>query len=237
AFALFVTALLINVATISNDNLQDLKTGQLVGATPWKQQVALVIGVIFGAIVIPPILDVLNKAYGFGGAHGLPAPQATLISTLAQGVIEGKIDWSLIGTGVLIGCVVIAIDEFGRISRRFRLPPLAVGLGIYLPASATAPAVIGAVFGAVYNHWVKGKPNAEPARRLGVLIASGLIVGESIFGVALAGLIVATNTASPLAIVGDSFANWASLLGIVAFVAVPFFLYRWIGLRARRMAS
>lgn len=237
AFALFVTALLINVATISNDNLQDLKTGQLVGATPWRQQVALMIGVIFGAIVIPPILDVLNKAYGFGGVHGLPAPQATLISTLAKGVIEGKIDWSLIGIGVLIGCVIIALDEGGRISGRFRLPPLAVGLGIYLPASTTAPAVVGAFFGAAYNNWVKKKANAEPARRLGVLIASGLIVGESIFGVALAALIVSTGKPMPLAVVGDSFANWASLLGIVAFVAVPFFLYRWIGLRARRMES
>ena len=237
AFALFVTALLINVATISNDNLQDLKTGQLVGATPWRQQLALVVGVIFGAIVIPPILDVLNKAYGFGGIHGLPAPQATLISTLAKGVIEGKIDWSLIGAGVGVGCIVIAIDEFGRISGRFRLPPLAVGLGIYLPSSATAPAVVGALFGAFYNNWVRNKPNAEPARRLGVLIASGLIVGESIFGVALAGLIVATSKASPLAVVGDSFANWASLLGVIGFVAVPFFLYRWIGLRARRMES
>lgn len=192
---------------------------------------------IFGAIVIPPILDVLNKAYGFGGIHGLPAPQATLISTLAKGVIEGKIDWSLIGAGVGVGCIVIALDEFGRISGRFRLPPLAVGLGIYLPSSATAPAVVGALFGAFYNNWVRNKPNAEPARRLGVLIASGLIVGESIFGVALAGLIVATSKASPLAVVGDSFANWASLLGVVGFVAVPFFLYRWIGLRARRMDS
>ena len=234
AFALFVTALLINVATISNDNLQDLKTGQLVGATPWRQQVALMIGVIFGASVIPPILDVLNKAYGFGGLHGLPAPQATLISTLAKGVIEGKIDWSLIGAGVLVGCVIIAVDEAGRITGRFRLPPLAVGLGIYLPATATAPAVVGAVFGALYNRWVRARPNAEMARRLGVLIASGLIVGESIFGVALAGLIVASGKASPLAVVGPWFANWASLLGIVAFVAVPFFLYRWIGLRAGR---
>ncbi|HEY5341374.1 MAG TPA: oligopeptide transporter, OPT family [Candidatus Aquilonibacter sp.] len=235
AYALFVTAIVINVATISNDNLQDLKTGQLVGATPWKQQVALIVGVIFGALVIPPVLVVLGKAYGFGGIHGLAAPQATLISTLAKGVIGGQINWSLIGVGVLVGCTVIAIDEIGRISRRFRFPPLAVGLGIYLPASTTAPAVLGAVFGALYNRWVSTKPNAAPAKRLGVLIASGFITGESIFGVLLAGVIYVSNNPTPLAIVGDGFAPAANVLAGIAFIAVPLLVYRWIGLRARSL--
>jgi len=236
AYALFVTAVIINVATISNDNLQDLKTGQLVEATPWKQQVALVVGVLFGAVVIPPILNLLNKAYGFGG-HGLPAPQATLISTLAKGVIQGNIDWSLIGVGAIVGGLVVAADEVGRMTRRFRLPPLAVGLGIYLPAATTAPAVVGAIFGALYNRWVAKKPNAAAARRLGVLVASGLIVGESLFGVGLAGIIVASGKASPLAVVGDWFTNWGSLFGVIAFVLTPWLLYRWVGIRARRLAS
>jgi putative OPT family oligopeptide transporter len=236
AYALFVTAVIINVATISNDNLQDLKTGQLVEATPWKQQVALVVGVLFGAVVIPPILNLLNKAYGFGG-HGLPAPQATLISTLAKGVIQGNIDWSLIGAGAIVGALVVAADEVGRMTRRFRLPPLAVGLGIYLPAATTAPAVVGAVFGALYNRWVAKKPNAAAARRLGVLVAAGLIVGESLFGVGLAGIIVASGKASPLAVVGDWFTNWGSLFGVIAFVLTPWLLYRWIGIRARRLTS
>ena len=102
AFALFVTALMFGVATISNNNLQDLKTGQLVDATPWRQQVALVLGVIFGALVIPPILDLINTAFGFQGAPGakanaLAAPQAAIISTIAQGVLGGNLDWGLIG--------------------------------------------------------------------------------------------------------------------------------------------
>lgn len=237
AYALFVTAVLINVATISNDNLQDLKTGQLVEATPWKQQVALVVGVFFGAAVIPPILNLLNKAYGFGGVHGLPAPQATLISTLAKGVIQGQIDWTLIGVGALVGAVVVAIDELGRVTGRFRVPPLAVGLGIYLPAPTTAPAVVGAVFGALYNRWVSGKKNAAAARRLGVLVASGLIVGESLFGVLLAGLIVFSGKAAPLAVVGDWFANWGQILGVIAFLVTPWLLYRWIGGKARGLPT
>lgn len=235
AYALFVTAIVLNVATISNDNLQDLKTGQLVGATPWKQQVALIVGVIFGSIVIPPVLVVLNKAYGFGGPHGLPAPQATLISTLAKGVIGGAINWNLILIGAIVGAIVVAVDEIGRRSGRFRFPPLAVGLGIYLPAATTAPAVVGACFGALYNRWVRNKPNAPAAKRLGVLIASGLITGESLFGVALAGLIYFSGKSSPLAIVGDAFAPYANILAGIAFFAVPFLVYRWIGLRARAL--
>jgi putative OPT family oligopeptide transporter len=228
AYALFVTAVLLNVATISNDNLQDLKTGQLVDATPWRQQVALVIGVLFGASVIPPILDLLNKAYGFGGGpHALPAPQATLISTLAKGVIQGQIDWKLIGMGVEIGIGIIIVDELLRARTRFQLPPLAVGLGIYLPATTTAAAAVGAFVGWAYNRWVAKGPNAAIAKRVGVLVASGLIVGESLFGVLLAGVIVATGKATPFAVVGDSFQAIAMPLGGIAFAVVTFALYRW----------
>ena len=235
AFSLFVTAVVLCVATISNDNLQDLKTGQLVHATPWRQQFALVIGVIFGAIVIPLILDLLNAAYGFAGtahagAQALPAPQATLISALAKGVIGGQAPWGLIGWGVVAGIGIIVIDEaLVRItSSRMKLPPLAVGLGIYLPPATIFPIVAGALIGRAYNSFVERRPNAEPAKRLGVLLASGLIVGESLFGVLLAAIIVFSKKSTPLALVGDSFANAATIIGGIAFVLVGFVLYRWV---------
>jgi putative OPT family oligopeptide transporter len=242
AYALCVTALLLNVATISNNNLQDLKTGQLVGATPWRQQVALIVGVIFGAIVIPPVLNVLGESDRFGSPT-LPAPQATLISTLAKGVIEGHIDWGLIGVGVCVGVLIVALDEIGRLSGRFRLPPLGVGLGIYLPSAATAPLVLGAIGGTLYNRWVKGKPYGEPARRLGVLIASGLIVGESIWGVVYSGIVFGAqqhwfrvaDPASPLNVVPASFGVVAQVLAALGFVLVPFFLYRWIEGKAAKI--
>ncbi len=192
AFALFVTAVILNVATISNDNLQDLKTGQLVGATPWRQQLALVFGVIFGAIVIPPVLDLLNRAYGFAGSpmHGitaqpLAAPQATLISALANGVITGQLPWNLIGLGALVGIAIVVVDEVLRRTARRQFPPLAVALGIYLPMSVTAMVVVGAFAGKAYDRWASARRNPDVARRLGVLLASGLIVGESLFGVIL----------------------------------------------------
>jgi putative OPT family oligopeptide transporter len=244
AYALFVTAVLLCVATISNDNLQDLKTGQLVDATPWRQQVALVFGVAVGALVIPPILNLLNKGYGFAGAPNLhnaiaqplPAPQATLISALAKGVIGGQIDWSLIATGAVVGALVVAVDELLRKTKGAALPPLAVGLGIYLPASTTAPVVAGAVIGWLYNRWAAREGN-DRAKQIGVLVASGLIVGESLFGVLLAGLIVSTGRAEPLALVGDAFTNASTALGAAAFALVTGALFRWAGTLSRSCAS
>ncbi|MEH3106084.1 MAG: oligopeptide transporter, OPT family [Sphingomonas fennica] len=219
AYALFVTSIVFAAATIANDNLQDLKTGQLVGATPWKQQAALMIGVLAGAAVIPPILNLLNHAYGFAGAPGadparaLGAPQATLISALAKGVLGGGLDWSLIGIGAGLGVVLIAIDgALGR-AGRLRLPPLAVGIGIYLPGSATLAVTAGAILGHLFE-----RRHRDPAvQRAGVLLAAGFIVGESLFGVALAGLIVATGSGSPLAIVGEGFEGVAVGIGALLF--------------------
>lgn len=245
AYALFVTAVVINVATISNDNLQDLKTGQLVGATPWRQQVALMIGVVFGAAVIPPILDLLNQSYGFAGSpmHGitakpLAAPQATLISALANGVITGNINWNLIGIGALIGLGIVAIDEILRRTVRRQFPPLAVALGIYLPMSVTFMVVVGAFAGKAYNNWVSGRRNPAVAQRLGVLLASGFIVGESLFGVALSGIIVASKKDAPLGIAAftTGFDTPATILGVVAFIAVIVALYRWVGGLAQKAA-
>ena len=244
AYALYITAFVLCVATISNDNLQDLKTGQLVGATPWRQQVALMIGVLFGASVIPPILDLLNRAYGFTpiGTHAvahasaLPAPQATLITLLARGVIDGRLDWSLIGIGALVGVASVIADEVLRRGGR-QLPPLAVGLGIYLPLATTLTVVLGAFVGALYDRYVDKRPNAAAARRLGTLLVSGFIVGESLFGVVLAAIIVATGNESPLALVGEWFAVPGEWIGLVAFVLITFVMYRSIAARAERLET
>ena len=228
AYALFTTAIVFGIATISNDNLQDLKTGQLVGATPWKQQLALVLGVIFGALVIPPVLDLLNSAFGFAGASGaganaLPAPQAALISALAKGVLGGDLDWGLIAIGAGIGVVVIAIDETLGRAGKLRLPPLAAGMGIYLPMALTLLIPVGAVVGHFYNRWALRQANPEFAERMGVLMATGFIVGESLFGVAFAGIVAGTDSDAPLALVGES--HWAVPLAVLIFAGVIAGLY------------
>ena len=237
AYALFVTAVVFANAAIANNNLQDLKTGQLVDATPWKQQVALVIGVIAGAVIIPPILDLLNKAYGFAGAagphheHPLPAPQAGLISALAQGVIQHNVDWSLIETGGLIGVAVIAADALlRRLRPTAHLSPLAVGLGIYLPTQSTLMVVVGAVAGWMFERRADTRPRAEATKQLGVLLASGMIVGEGLVGVAVAALVAFSGQDFPLSLVGDAFAdNGAVWLGGIVFAGVSYLLYRYVG--------
>jgi putative OPT family oligopeptide transporter len=235
AFALFITAIVFACATISNDNLQDLKTGQLVGASPMRQQIALIVGVAAGAAVVPWVLNLLAKAYGFAGApnigvvahNPLPAPQATLISALATGVIGGQLDWNMIGIGALVGVALIVLDEILGVMRKLRIPPLAVGIGIYLPMSATFAVIVGALISYWYQRRTRTLPDPERAERLGTLVASGLIVGESVWGVINAGLIVALTTEAPIALAPESF-KAAPWLGVLAFIAIVIWLYRWM---------
>jgi putative OPT family oligopeptide transporter len=235
AFALFITAIVFACATISNDNLQDLKTGQLVGASPMRQQIALIVGVVAGAAVIPFVLNLLARAYGFAGApnvnvvaaNPLPAPQATLISALAQGVIGGHLEWTMLGIGALVGVGLIVLDTSLGAMKKMRIPPLAVGIGIYLPMSATFAVIIGALLAHWYDKKTSTMPNPERAQRLGTLVASGLIVGESMWGVILAGLIVAFSKESPIALFPESFAL-APWLGAAGFIGAIVWLYGWM---------
>ena len=231
AYALFATGIVFGIATIANDNLQDLKTGQLVGATPWRQQVALVFGVLFGAIIIPPVLGLLNSAYGFAGTPGsgpnaLAAPQAALISALAQGMLGGHLNVRMIEYGALAGAVLIAVDAHLGRAGRMRLPPLAIGLGIYLPMGATLPVVIGAVTGYFYDRWADRRAEPAFARRMGVLMATGMIVGESLFGVLYAGIVVLSGRSAPFALAGDRFAPFALIGGAAVFFTLIALLYR-----------
>ena len=231
AYGLIVTGIVFGIATISNDNLQDLKTGQLVGATPWKQQVALLIGVVFGSVVVPPVLNLLGSTLGFAGAPGagpnaLAAPQAALISALAKGVLGGNLNWAMIGYGALTGVLVIAVDELLGKAGKLRLPPLGVGLGVYLPMSVTLPVTIGAVVGFAYDRWADRARDPELAKRMGVLTATGMIVGESLWGVGFAGIVYLTNKETPLALVGDGFASLALVGGTLVFAVLTWVMYR-----------
>jgi putative OPT family oligopeptide transporter len=231
AYVLTVTGIVFSICTIANDNLQDLKTGQLVGATPWKQQTALIVGVVFGSAIIPPVLNVLATSFGFVGTPGagpnaLAAPQAGLISTLAKGVLSGEGNWRMLGWGAAAGVGLVALDEtLGRL-KRLRIPPLAAAFGIYLPMKLIAPLVAGALIGTVYERWARRQADPERAIRLGTLTATGLIVGESLWGVAFALIVYVSGDDAALALVGDGFGGPALIGGLVLFVGLTAGLYR-----------
>lgn len=242
AYALFATAFVFGIAIVANDNLQDLKTGQLVGSTPWKQQLALVLGVGAGSLVIPPVLDLLNQTMGFAGAPGagpdaLAAPQASLISSLAQGVLGGTLRWDLIATGGAIVAVVIAIDEWlGVRARRagntgLRLPPLGVAMGMYLPISLILPTAIGALIGHRWDRAAERTARPEFMKRSGVLLATGIIVGDSLFGLGIAASVAGLGE-HPYAIVGDEFAGPAQIVALAAAGALL-----WLGYSRTRSAA
>ena len=245
AFALFATSFVFGIALVSNDNLQDLKTGYLVGSTPWKQQVALVIGIAAGSLVIPPVLNLLNTSLGFAGAPNagpgaLPAPQASLISSLAQGMLGGTLRWDLLGYGAAIIALVIAIDEWLGVRARangkgLRLPPLGVAMGMYLPISLILITAIGAFVG----HWwdTRADKTARPEfmKRSGVLLATGLIVGESLAGLATTGL-VGIFGENPLVIVGAGFAPFAQAIALAVLVVFAWYAYRRTRIEAEKVS-
>lgn len=232
ALAIFITSVILATAAISNDNLQDLKTGQLVGATPYRQQIALIVGVIFGSLTISPVLDLLYEAYGFVGAmprenidptQALAAPQANLMATLAGGIFQNNIHWEYISFGIFVGVLIIGIDIFlKKFTSNCSLPPLAVGIGIYLPPSVSVPIIVGGVLSYLVKKNLRKKYTQEGLQikeQKGILFASGLIIGESLLGVIVAGITVFSismgGNENPLSLGIDS-----ELGGFIVFILV-----------------
>ncbi|HIC7027370.1 TPA: OPT family oligopeptide transporter [Campylobacter jejuni] len=248
ALAIFTTSVILATAAISNDNLQDLKTGHLVGATPWKQQVALLVGCVFGALAIVPVLNLLYQAYGFVGAmpregmdasSALAAPQANLMSTIAQGIFHHNIEWGYMAFGVFVGILMIIIDKILKGAQKMSLPPLAVGIGIYLPPAVNIPLVIGGILKYIVMQHLTKKyaKNSHKEEKLasceqrGTLFASGLIVGESIFGVIIAGITVFSvsmgGSENPLALNLANFHD-SELFALIFFVGVVLYFIKRI---------
>jgi putative OPT family oligopeptide transporter len=230
--AIMIGAVVCCAASIAGDNLQDLKCGYMIGATPWRQQVMLAIGAISCALVMAPVLNLLAQAYGIGPPtadhpNSLSAPQATLMASVARGMFGGKLPWTLVWIGAAIGAVIIAIDEVQKKrGSSFRVPVLAAAVGIYLPMEYTAPIFIGGLI----THFVQrayGKiastEEAEKIHRKGVLFSAGLITGEALVGIFMALPIVISKRADVLALPASmQLGEW---LGLVLFAIVGYVLY------------
>jgi putative OPT family oligopeptide transporter len=233
AAAILIAAVVASAAAIAGDNLHDLKTGYMVGATPWKQQVMLIVGTLVSALVMAPVLNLLLNAYGIGPAtpahpQSLTAPQATLMQSVAEGVFRGGLPWTMVVIGMLIAVAIIVADLWlEKRKSSFRMPVLAVAIGIYLPFELAVPIFLGGLVAWFVQRvqrrtaWGSGE-EAESARKeieqRGMLISSGLITGEALVGIAMAVPIVISGRADVLAFWGARDLVWPGVLLLAVLV-------------------
>ena len=242
---IIIATILAGVGAIAGENIQDLKAGRMVGATPWRQQLMMGIGVVVSAFIIAPVLQLLFNAYGMGGVYPrsgmdpsqmLAAPQSTLMAAVAQGVLTRHLNWWMVVLGASLAVIVIILDEFLK-RRNFRVPALAVGLAIYLPPEVIMPVIIGGVISfLVKKPWQRKWRSAEQENEIaqrhqrGVLMACGMVAGSALMGVILAIPFVIMGTANTLSIVPSDFSPVADVLGVIVFLALCFWFY-YVGRR------
>ncbi len=232
--AIMIGAVVCCAAAVGGDNLQDLKAGYLVGATPWKQQLMLAIGAFSCALIMAPVLNLLAAAYGIGAPtpehpNSLSAPQATLMASVAKGLFGGQLPWTMIGIGALVGALIIAIDEWLKARKSsFRIPVLAAAIGIYLPLELMVPIFLGGLLA----HFVERKHGVNPhdeaerdrVHRPGTLFSAGLITGEALTGILIAIPIVVSQRADVLALPASL--QFGQSIGLVVLALVGWLLYR-----------
>jgi len=232
--AVMIGAVVCCAACIAGDNLQDLKCGYIVGATPWRQQVMLAIGAASSALVMAPVLNLLADAYGIGVAteahpKPLPAPQATLMASVSKGLFGGQLPWDMIAIGALIGVAIIVLDETLKArGSNFRTPVLAAAVGIYLPLELMTPIFIGGVIAHLVERRLRRRgtdqAGLERANRKGLLFAAGVITGEALMGIGIAIPIVTSGRADVLAL--PSSLHFGESLGLVVLAVLGAWLYR-----------
>ncbi len=233
--AIMIGAVVCCAAAVGGDNLQDLKAGYIVGATPWKQQLMLGIGAFSCALIMAPVLNILSEAYGIGAPtaehpNPLSAPQATLMASVAKGLFGGELPWGIIGIGAVIGAVIIAIDEALKAKgSSFRVPVLAAAIGIYLPLELMVPIFLGGLLAYLVEkrHGMVGTKDEEARDRLhrpGTLFAAGLITGEALMGIAVGVAIYATKDRDVL-VLPEAFQQ-GEIVGLVVLAIVGWLLYR-----------
>ena len=243
--AIMIGAVVCCAAAVGGDNLQDLKAGYIVGATPWKQQLMLGIGAFSCALIMAPVLNILSEAYGIGAPtaehpNPLSAPQATLMASVAKGLFGGELPWGIIGIGAVIGAIIIAVDETLKArGSSFRVPVLAAAIGIYLPLELMVPIFLGGLLAYLVEkrHGMVGTKDEEARDRIhrpGTLFAAGLITGEALMGIAVGIAIYVSKDRDVLAL-PEQF-RFGELFGLVVLAIVGWLLYR-TGAKSKAMGD
>lgn len=237
AITIIIGSVITGIAAIANDNTQDLKVGQLVGATPWKQQVMLLLGVVVSALIIPPIMQILFDVYGIAGvmphpgmdpSQSLPAPTAALIAAITEAVFRSTLPWTMMSIGAGIIGLLLLVNRFSRISYFFRLSFLGIAIGIYLPLSSSVPLFIGgmiSLFTQIYLNKIP-KTTEEKIKRKqnGVLIACGLVAGSTIIDVFLAIPFSLLHSPDALKLLSDAWYPYEVILGILSTLVLSFWM-------------
>ncbi|MEE8116316.1 MAG: oligopeptide transporter, OPT family, partial [Gemmatimonadales bacterium] len=240
ATAILVGGVVCCAAAIAGDNMQDLKAGRIVGATPYKQQIMQILGVVAAALVVAPVLQLLYTAYGMGdvfpragmdASEALKAPQATLMSSVANGVFTRDLPWAMIGIGVAIAIGIILVDKILEArGSKFRAPVLAVAVGIYLPLELSVPIFLGGAVAALAARTVAGRGATREqqlcAGRNGLLFSSGLITGEALVGIMLAVPFAAAQSTDVIKLAPEGFDTIAAGLGLIGLASFVVWLYR-----------
>ena len=234
AAAIMIGAVVCCAAAIAGDNMQDLKAGHILGATPFRQQIMQMVGVLAAAFTLPLVLQLLNTAYGFGvptDAHpdALAAPQATLMASVASGVFEGNLPWTMVYIGAAIGIIIIILDKIQEKRNSFRLPVLAIAVGLYLPFELDSAIWVGGVIALLVSQYQKRRKSAsnfkeakQSSNQSGLLFASGLITGEALIGIILAIPVAVSGRTDVLALMDDA----GSLPGLIVVALVCVWMYR-----------
>lgn len=244
ALSIVVAAVMCNASAISGDNLQDLKSGQIVGATPWKQEIILILGTVVGALAIAPILEILYQAYGIGTAfpregmdpsHALNAPTAMIMTAITKAVYTNSLEWKMFGIGVGIAFLLILWELSANKTGKTFLPVIPVAMGIYLPIDIAFPTFVGGLIAYMADKrldeqrksfGVRFQEAAEGARKRGLLFSSGLIAGEALMGIALAIPFAISQRTDIFSIRPEGFDMLSIILGAGSFFAVALYLFR-----------
>lgn len=239
AITIIIGSVVTSIAAIANDNTQDLKVGQLVGATPWKQQIMLLLGVVVSALVIPPVMQLLFTVYGIGGvmphagmdiSQSLPAPTAALMAAITQAVFSHSLPWPMMIVGAGIILLILIINQLFQLKRWLNLSILGIAIGMYLPISSSFPLFIGGMLALIIQKHLKKKNVLKDEllirKQKGTLIACGLVAGSAIMDVVLAIPFSIFHSPDALQLVDSSWHNMGAYLGVLSTMVLCLWINR-----------